>query len=325
MSKQFARRFILFIILLIIINAMLDHGFKQYSVHNLLNERLDEQFLDYNGTLKYLAVGNSHNCVNTYILANSFNYGSPSESFIQTYYKLKHSFETTGKIPEYLIMQSDISSYGPKSANRYEYNSYWVNYIDFIELAKIKKDRSVLSKYLEGKLFSYAGNYKDIQLSIIYRNKMKNFEMYNGYRPHRDYKNFANNPNKQRAAFNKAQRILSKNIYFDPTTKVYLDKIMQLCQTYKVKVVMVKYPMTREFSTEERKIVPADKLYDEVDELVTRYSIYKGTFDYTDLYFDHPEYFFDPDHLNVKGSDLLTRRLAEDLKSLETSSNSLSH
>lgn len=325
MSKQFARRFILFIILLIIINGMLDHGFKQYSVHNQLNERMDEQFSEYKDTLKYLAVGNSHNCVNTYILANSFNYGSPSESIIQTYYKLKHISETEGKVPEYLIMQSDISSFGPKSANRYEYNSYWVNYIDFIELAKIKQDRGVISKCIEGKFFSYAGNYKDIQLSILYRKKMKNLEMYNGYRPHRDYKNFAKHPSRQRAAWNKAQRILSGDIYFDATTKVYLDKIMQLCQKYNVKVVMVRYPMTREFSIEERKIVPADKLFSEVDEIVSRYSVYKGTFDYTDLYFDHPEYFFDPDHLNVEGSDLFTKRLAEDLKSLEAPSISQVH
>jgi hypothetical protein len=35
------------------------------------------------------------------------------------------------------------------------------------------------------------------------------------------------------------------------------------------------------------------------------------------MFFDHPEYFFDPDHLNVKGSDLFTERLAADLTEIE--------
>lgn len=317
MSKQFVQRFILFISMLIIINLMLDQAFKAFSVHNILNEKLDTQFTEYDDTLKYLAIGNSHNCVNTYILENSFNYGSPSESFIQSYYKLKHIFEETDKKPEYVILQSDISSFGPKSADRYEYNSYWIKYVDFIELAKIKKERSVLTKWIEGNFFSYAGNYKDVQLSIVYRTKMKNLEMYHGYRPHRDYRNFANAANKQRAAWNKAQRVLSEDIYFDRTTKVYFEKIMQLCQAHDIKIVMVRYPMTKEYSTEERKIVPAEKLFREIEEIATLYSVYQGTFDYHDLYFDHPEYFFDPDHLNVKGSNLLTERLDDDLKSLE--------
>lgn len=318
MSKQFIRRFILFIILLVFINLLLDQAFKTFSVHNILNEQMDEQFVEYDDTLKYLAIGNSHNCINTYILENCFNYGSPSESYIQSYYKLKHILEETDKKPEYIILQSDISSYGPFSADRYEYNSYWIKYIDFIELARIKQERSVLSKWIEGKYFSYAGNYKDVQLSIVYRAKMKNLEMYHGYRPHRDFRNFANEANKQRSAWNAAQRFLSKDIYFDRTTKIYFEKIIQLCQANDVKIVMVRYPLTKEFSDEERKIVPTEKLFREVEEIATRYDVYKGTFDYHNIYFDHPEYFFDPDHLNVKGSDLLTKRLASDLKSMET-------
>jgi len=303
--------------MLIIINLLLDQAFKAFSVHNILNNKLDEQYAEYDDTLKYLAIGNSHNCVNTYILENSFNYGSPSESLIQSYYKLKHILVEKNKRPEYVILQSDISSFGPMSADRYEYNSYWIKYINFLELAKIKKDRKVLTKWIEGNFFSYAGNYKDVQLSIVYRAKMKDLEMYHGYRPHRDYKNFAKHANRQRAAWNKARRILSKDVYFDDATRVYFEKIMKLCQAHDVKIVMVRYPMTKEFSDEERKIVPAEKLFGEVEEIATRYSVYQGTFDYHDLYFNHPELFFDPDHLNVKGSDLLTERLAKDLKDLE--------
>ncbi|GAB1404145.1 hypothetical protein MASR1M74_13240 [Lentimicrobium sp.] len=213
MSKIFVRRALLFIALLLIVNTILDQSFKAFSVHNILNKRMDEQFAEYSDTLKYLSMGNSHNCVNTYLLNKSFNYGSPSENYIQSYYKLKHIVEHLGKKPEYLLLQADISTYGPKIANRYEYNSYWTKYINYPELARIKNDRKVLTKWLEGKFFSYAGNYKDIQLSIVYRIKIKTLEMHNGYRPHRDYRNFADEPNRQQLAWDKAQLFSTPGVY----------------------------------------------------------------------------------------------------------------
>ncbi len=316
MTKTFKKKLLIFALILIAINVTLDQTYKYFSVHNILNGKMDQQFLEYKDTLKYLAMGNSHNCVNTYILPHSFNYGSPSENYIQSFYKLKHVIETTGKKPEYLLLQSDLSSYGTKISNRYEYNSYWIKYIDYIELARVKQERSIVFKWLEGKLFSYAGNYRDIQLFIVYRLKMKNLVMYNGYRPHRDYRNFANDQNKQKSAWNKAQLILTNNSYFDPSIKYYFNKILDLCQQNNIKVVLVRYPLSKEFDTEERKIVPADKLVTEIEEIASRYSVYRGTLDYRNIFYDHPEYFFDPDHLNVKGSDLFTERLKEDLKNM---------
>jgi hypothetical protein len=313
MSRKFIIRLILFLSLLVVISIALDRSFKAFSVHNTLNNMMDRQFAEYDDTLKYLALGNSHNCINTHILKNCFNYGSPSENFIQSYYKLKYILEKTGKKPEYLILQADLSSFGPKISDRYEYNSYWIKYIDYRELARIKNSKDMLYHWLEGKFFSYVGNYKDVQLSIYYRMKIKQIEMYHGYRPHRDYHNFADEPDKQKTAWDKANLILSKEVYFDPAIKVYFEKILQLCQVYGVRVIMVRMPMTKEFNEEEAKLVPADKLIAEVNAITSRYPVFAGSLDYHLLFVRHPEYFFDPDHLNIMGADLFTTQLARDL------------
>jgi hypothetical protein len=317
MTRKFAIRLILFFALLLVVNFALDRSFKAFSVHNELNNMMDEQFADYDDTLKYLAMGNSHNCINTRILENSFNYGSPSENIVQSYYKLKHILEASGKKPEYLILQADISSFGPKSSSRYEYNSYWIQYIDYFELARIKNSKDMLFKWLEGRFFSYAGNYKDIQLSILYRIKIKSVEMYHGYRPHRDFRNFADEVNMQKTARNKAKLILSDEVYLDNTIRVYFEKILELCQSNDIRLILVRIPMSKEFNEEEAKIVPVDKLYAEVETIASRYPVFEGMLDYHALYIDHPEYFFDPDHLNIEGSDLFTAELAKDLKQAE--------
>jgi hypothetical protein len=318
MSRKFAIRLILFFALLAVVNYALDMAFKAFSVHNKLNNMMDKQFAEYDDTLQYLALGNSHNCINTHILENSFNYGSPSENFIQSYYKLKYILEKSGKKPEYIILQADPSSFGPKISDRYEYNSYWIKYIDYVELAKVKDSKDMLFKWLEGRFFSYVGNYKDVQLSILYRIKFKNIEMYHGYRPHRDFRNFANEADKQKVAFDKANLILSKDEYFDPAIRVYFEKILQLCQSYGVQVIMVRMPMTKEFNEEEAKLVPIDKLDKDLEAITSKYPVFKGTYDYHLLFIDHPEYFFDPDHLNIKGSDLFTTQLAKDLKEIDS-------
>ena len=316
MTRKFAIRLLLFLVLALAVNFLLDRAFKAFSVHNSVNRMMDEQFAAYDDTLKYLAMGNSHNCVNTYILPNSFNYGSPSENYIQSYYKLKHILEKSGKKPEYLLLQADISCFGPKIARRYEYNSYWIKYIDYIELAKVMKTKNVAFKWFEGRFLSYAGNYKDIQLSILYRIKFRKLEMYHGYRPHRDYRNFANEKDRKRVAWNKANLVLSKQGYFDPTIRVYFDKILQICQEHGVKVILLRFPETKEFFEEEIRMVPVGRLYSEIDSIASKYAVYQGIINYQDMFFEHPEYFFDPDHVNVEGTDIFTKKLAEDLEKL---------
>ena len=316
MKRDFIIRIVLFLLALIVVNTVLDQLYKRFVVHNLLNNTKDEQFDAYTDTLKYLSLGNSHNCVNTYILENSFNYGSPGENYIQSYYKLKSILEKSGKRPENVILFADISSFGPKTANRLEYNSYWIKYIDYFELAKIKRNRDILSKWLEGKFFSFAGNYKDIQLTFIYAIKIGKLELHNGYRPHRDFKNFALEKNKAKQARAKAALYLSKQDYFDKDITFYFEKILQLCQDYDINVILIRIPVTREYFEEASNIVPVDELYEQIQMVSANYPNVTYFLDYHDLYFDHPEYFFDPDHLNPRGSDLFTERLKLDLEGL---------
>ncbi len=314
MTRQFIIRCVLFLAFLVALNFAIDQTFKALSAHKKVNVMMDEQFAELDDTLTFLTMGNSHNCINTHILPHSFNYGSPGENYIKTYYKLKYVLEQSGKKPEFLLLQADISCFGPKISDRFEYNYYWIKYVDFIELAKIKDDKDVVYNWVEGKFFSYAGNYKDLWLSIVYRIKMKKVDMYRGYRAHRDYKNYADEADRNKVARDKANLVLSKDEYFDHAIRVYFEMIMQLCQDHGVKVVLVRFPEAKEFYEEECRIVPVNKLYAEVQAIASEFPVYSGILSYQEMFFDHPEYFFDPDHLNVEGSDLFSTRLAFDLK-----------
>jgi len=313
MSRRFAIRLFLFAASLLVVNFILDQTYRHLAFFNILNNSVDRQFLEYEDTLKYLVMGNSHDCIDTRILEHSFNYGSPSENYAQTYYKLRRVMQTTHKIPENLILFIDMSCFGKKISNRFDYSSYWVKYVDYGELARIKHDNNLLVNWFGGRFCSYAGNYKEIQLTLLYLIKIGHMELYRGYHPHRDFRNFALNEDKTKEARRKAELYFSKDDYFDPDMVLYFERLLQLCLDNHIRVILVRIPVTKEFWDEALKIVPADTIYQRVDSIIRRYPNVTRVLDYHDLYFGHPDYFFDPDHLNPKGSDSITTVLKRDL------------
>ncbi len=338
MHRRFYIRVLTFIMVLVAANILLDQVYKNFVVHNILNNSKDEDFLEYDDTLTYLSMGNSHNTVNTYILENSYNYFSPAENFVQTYYKLKYILEETGKKPENLILFTDLSAFGPRAGNYFEHNSYWVKYVDFFELARIKDDRSAILNWVEGRFFSYAGNYRDFKLSLVYLIKIGKLELHNGYRPPRNFKNFAyerpegvgilsdessydwssaipvDSSERIRRARQKSSIYFVDGAYPDRTLAIYFEKILQLCRNHNVNVILLRAPVTKEYFQDVSSRIPVEEIYERIEKIYARYPNVIKVLDYHDLYFDHPEYFFDGDHLNPKGAEEFTKELRKELK-----------
>jgi hypothetical protein len=299
--------------LLLVVNFFLDRLYKELAFFNKLNNTVDNQYAEYNDTLKYLSFGNSHDCINAYILDKSFNYGSPSENYVQTYYKFRSVLQKYSKRPEQVILFIDISDFGPKISNRFDYTSYWVKYVDFAELARLKHDKDLRINWFAGKFCSYAGNYKEMQLTLLYLIKIGHLDLYRGYHPPRDFRNFAREKDRRKLARKKAELYFTKDDYFDEDMAFYFERLLRLCQDHHINVILIRMPVTKEFFEEASRIVPIDKLYEKADKVISKYPNVIHVLDYHDRYFDHPEYFFDPDHLNPVGSDSLTVQLKKDL------------
>lgn len=336
--KKFLKRLLYFALMLIIINVILDQLYKNFVVHNILNNAKDKDFMAYDDTLKYLSLGNSHNTVNTHILDNAYNYNAPAENYVQSYYKLKSIIKEKKKKPEYLLLYIDMSAFSQLAAGYFEHNSYWIKYIDYFELSRIMHDKRILSKWLEGKFVSYAGGYRDIMLSIVYLVKIGKLDLHNGFRPPRNFKNFAYKKPADISLFSdeadydwtKGERIgkeekiirakaksgiyFNKKTYFDKTMATYFKMILQLCQENDIKVILLRAPLTKAYWEDVNTIIPVDSLYAKVESIYRQYPNVTNVLDYHNIFFNHPEYFFDADHINPKGTEIFTKRLKKDLK-----------
>lgn len=83
-----------------------------------------------------------------------------------------------------------------------------------------------------------------------------------------------------------------------------LDKIVREARAHGIQVVGVKYPLTPEY----RERAEARSNGQSVAEFLGAYGV--EVLDFSRLYDDHPEFFKDPDHLNLRGAQDMVRRLS---------------
>ncbi|MCD4680721.1 MAG: hypothetical protein K8S00_10075 [Bacteroidales bacterium] len=315
MVKKLIIKLIIFLLLLLAINSIFNSLYKKKMIMNRLFNLQDEQIANYHDTLKYLMIGSSHNTVNPQIIGKSFNYASPNENYIKNYYKIKLLLENLNIHPEYIIINNELPLFSPFASKRFKYDSYWVKHVDYFELARKKNDNDFIYKWFEGNYFSYVGKYKEILMSLYFKSDTS--KLINGYRRPVDIKNFADQKKRLEFARQRARLYLSDYEHLDEEMVMYFKKIMSLCKRNGIKVILLSMPVSEEYYIASQEVVNVDQLNNEVDSLVGQYKDMAIQLNYETVFFDHPEYFYNPDHLNPKGADSVSKMIKEDLEYLD--------
>ncbi len=315
MVKKLIIKLIIFLLLLLAVNSLFNAIYTKKMVMNRFFNTQDEQIKNYQGTLKYLMIGSSHNCVNPQILGNSFNYATPNENYIKNYYKLKSLLETKNIHPEYIILNDELPLFSPFASTRFKYDSYWVKHVDYFELARKKNDNDYIYKWFEGNYFSYVGKFKEILMSLYLLSDTN--KVVNGYKQPPDLKNFADRKKSMEIARSRARLYLSDYMHLNKEMITYFNKIMALCRENGIKVVLLSMPVSNEYYNATFEVANVDQLNTEVDSLVRLYKDIAIQLNYEKVFFDHPEYFYNPDHLNPLGADSVSRLIKQDLEKLK--------
>lgn len=315
MVKKLIIKLIIFLLLLLAVNSVFNSLYKKNMAMNRLFNLQDEQIADYHDTLRYLMIGSSHNCVNPQILGNSFNYATPNENYIKNYYKLKSLLENKNIYPEYIILNNELPLFSPFASTRFKYDSYWIKYVDYFELAREKNDNDYIYKWLEGNYFSYVGKFKEILMSLYLLSDTN--KVINGYRQPPDLKNFADRKKSMEIARSRAILYLSDFKHLNEEMLEYFNKIMSLCRENNIKVVLLSMPVSNEYYNATFEVANVEHLNNEVDSVVGLYKDMAIQLNYEKVFFDHPEYFYNPDHLNPMGADSVSRLIKKDLEQMK--------
>lgn len=84
-----------------------------------------------------------------------------------------------------------------------------------------------------------------------------------------------------------------------------LNAILSLCAERRITVIGVKYPLTEEYTSASRGLSYG------ADEVFARHGV--PVLDYTHAFKENPEFFKDPDHLNVYGAERFSEILRRDV------------
>jgi hypothetical protein len=137
--------------------------------------------------------------------------------------------------------------------------------------------------------------------------------MQRGYAP--DYENFANWTAEEQ--LDQAEERIAKHLegsqVVDPLMVTYMGRLLDLLEEHDVQVVLVWYPITELYADLADERVSVNGHFAAMQSLFADRSNILWL-DYHDLFWGHPEYFSDSDHLNVDGAQIFTERFVQDLR-----------
>ncbi len=308
MKRKRALTSALFISLLILAHVVLVLLYNNVIMTGSRLNRVDHQFHQLTEDLEYLILGDSHaqDGLNPGVLPNGFNFASSGENWVQTYYKLNHILKDTNTKFRTLVLPFDLHSFSSFRSGRFEDLYYWSQYIEFIELGEMTGERyKHLPEIIEGRYFPYFGQGRSFLRLFAGLGKKDTRPLIKGYIGFDEEGKIV--PRTRSPEAKKRARRHFKGA--DPVSEnlaVFFKRILKLCNDRGINVVLVKFPVTREYYSAVGELIQIDEVDKEVSRLVPPGSNTR-ILDFRRLFFDQQELLADVDHLNPKGAEILTK------------------
>ena len=266
--------------------------------------------------IRRLFVGDSHvrRGVVAQRIEGAFNFAALGESYALTYYKLKDALDdptVSGRV-ETVILSADLHSFSGYRAGRITNAAYYRPMIDLSEAAT----RTGL--YLEyyslaprSAFFAYAGSGLDLlrHLRRIATRTHRARPSAGAFEAHPG--RFIESPDRSEEAETRALAHFGQGQPFDESMFEYFLRSIALIQEKGLRAVVVSYPVTREYAAAASELLAEDP--DRRVEAALEGLDGVTWLRYRETYFDRPQLFADPDHLNLAGAIVLAAQLAEAL------------
>ncbi|MBR9698995.1 hypothetical protein GOV09_00875 [Candidatus Woesearchaeota archaeon] len=306
-------------LLILIINVIyINHVLIYNTVY-----RQDALFWDFaaeDGEIGFLIVGDSHAVVdvNPEFIPNSWNLATNGEKYGKSYFKLKRILESGVKI-KYVLLELDMHTF----LTNFDADPNWQNdlymvkeFVPYIDLRRIYDLNSTNFFFVE-MYFPFFGHTDE----FLYLFKKPDLEiLHKGWI--RDERNFSAKDMKE-ATYQKYLSVYVNQSRISDISFPYFIRTLRLLEKHDVKAIFITYPVSSFYADvlEENGVVKEDHygfIFSKINEIVDEYHY----LDYYSLYFDHPDYFSDPDHLHWQGAAIFSKKLNADLLLLDKVSES---
>jgi len=294
--RSFLLKSIAFLVFLGGVNFCIHFAFLAILHQNSIVQKKETEFFnEAENHIDILFLGDSHvNSVQEHLIPTALKFDSFGESYIQSYYKLKYLIADMDITIDNLILPFDLHSFSSFRSDRIINDIYWSKYVNYFELAEIKKNRKYIIKWTIANFCAYVGKGDEI---LEYLQKVRGFP---------SLRKKQNENVSSRISYHLKNRdTIDQDILF------YFKKILHLCSENNINIVFVKYPVSKQYLVNSSHYINKKQYYNFLISVIEDFSLLSyAIWDFQDLYIDFPEIFIDSDHLNSRGSTEFTKILA---------------
>ncbi len=270
--------------------------------------RMDARWLEGPQPVQVMVAGDSHArfAVEASVLGSAINVAVPGEHYLKTLYRLPWLLQHGTRTTQAVLLPFDAASFSSFKADNFQPEVVWGRYVDFFELGRHKGARfSYAGRWAKGRLAPYTGELGSVLQFLTHTKHFRDEQ----------------NPSASlgltflEGGPRAARRHLQGADPWDPDMAWALRRILALCREAELRVVLVRYPVTRSYAQESRRLGADPALRDALLAEIRQ----DGVVDHLDfeaVFFDEPRMFSDGDHLNPTGRRWLSRLLARSLQQL---------
>ncbi len=314
----FMGKSLVFLMLLLAVNKLVNENYVKLVFTKSYIYRGDAQFEQVKDDVSYLVAGDSHaqTAVDPSYFPGSFNLSSQGELMVNTYYRLKHYIEEEELDIKLVVLEVDIHTFSSVPDERYIENYYWRKFVNYVELGRMAKDLGRFVQYRLSGEFSYMDGL-DVSIKLYkehLRGESRSYPLVQGHLVRKGDYSKANDPIE--SARKKVQFHLQTPRRFDPLMSGYFVRTLDLLREHGIEVVLVRYPVAREYYRIVDTKMDIAEYYDSLDTLLADNQFEYPILDYHDLFWGKNKYLANEDHLNQSGAEEFTQILVGDLKEL---------
>lgn len=278
------------------------------------------QYLDsLNDNQKIIFFGDSHPAldINPVFINNSFNYAVPSETYEQTFYKIRKVLIDNNSV-ELFVLPLDPHSFSNYRGDPYKETWHWQYFMTPDELKSATSSSGI--KLFISQKFPFIGRGDEI-IKLFFSKERT--EIILGWQKNEN--DFSLEKNKNLVSINRLDLQLAnfpEHINQQLLIK-FIDSV-ELLSKHNKSIVIIKYPLTQEYlSAINSKEINITEFYVNITKLLSKYD-HVYVLDYQKKYKNNHSLFSDPDHFNHLGAEVFSKELSSDLNSLNGVSSSLS-
>jgi CubicO group peptidase (beta-lactamase class C family) len=299
-------RILAFLVPMLLLHAGLSRAYQNHIGQAHRVAELDALFVSDPKPLDVLIVGDSHpmNAVQPSLLGpRASNMAVAGEHILKTHYRLQWLLDTADRDVKTVVLPFDPHVFSARNTDLFEPEAVWGRYVDFYELG-LRKQRLVDYGRMWSKahLIPYAGELATVEQ---YLQKQRAFQ------DEADPDRFAAQPDRamRRPAHEAAADHMGGHDLLDPAMIWAFRTLIRDLEKRGIRVVLVAYPLSHAYSAEVDRLGAREAVRSHVlKPLLQRHDLL--FLDFEELFHDHPEWFYDSDHVNAAGRRAFSRKLA---------------